>query len=157
MNCTDLKNALQTAAKQTEAYKQLNLHMSVHNPLQVARDILVAYIILSADFDPANPTDMKYLWDVWFSAQWNESTRQRFVKDVKNLTRGEWNILPIVVPDQESVDQLKIIFQEWVKISQNLPAKILKEFHESRYYNTKIATCLFLLCYLTYSCYLFPF
>jgi len=121
MNCTDLKNALQTAAKQTEAYKQLNLHMSVHNPLQVARDKLVTSIMLLADFDPANPTDMKYLWDVWFSAQWNEFTRQRFVKDMKNLTRGEWNILPNVVPDQESVDHFSRVAENISKLaSQNL-------------------------------------
>jgi len=90
MNCLELKNALMTAAKQTEAYKKLNIHMSVYNELQVARDILFAYIMLSADFDPANLTDMKYLWDLSYSFQWGDSTRQRFVKDAEQLAEGHW-------------------------------------------------------------------
>jgi len=128
-----LKNALWTAAQQTEAYKKLNLHMCVYSDVQVARDLLVAYIMLSNDFNPANSTDMKYLWDIWFSAQWNESTRKRFVKDVTQLAEGKWAAYPIKVPDSKNADALKVIFQEWLKISQNFPTTILEALAESRY------------------------
>ena len=59
--------------------------MCVYSDVQVARDLLVAYIMLSNDFNPANPTDMKYLWDVWFSAQWNESTRKRVAENISKF------------------------------------------------------------------------
>ena len=122
-----------TAAKQTEAYKKLNIHMSVYNELQVARDILFAYIMLSADFDPANLTDMKYLWDLSYSFQWGDSTRQRFVKDAEQLAEGHWEKYRIKVPDSKNVDQLKTIFQKWFKVDSNFPVKILADFAEKRY------------------------
>ena len=124
---------MDAAAQQTEAYKKLNLHMSVYSDVQVARDVLVAYIMLSNDFNLANPTDMKYLWDVWFSAQWNESTRKRFVKDVTQLAEGKWEAYPIKVLDSKNAHALKVIFQEWLKISQNFPTTILEALADSRY------------------------
>ena len=132
INCQDLKNALLTAAKLTEAYKELNIHMNVFNELQAARDLLVAYIMLSQDFVPTNLTDMKYLWDVWYSSQWNEATRARFVIDVKKLSKGQWVTCPIAVPHQENANKLKEIFQMWLKNAFNISARLVMILKEGR-------------------------
>ena len=61
MSCADLKNALETAAKITEAYKELNIHMSVNDPVQSARDILVAYTMLSNE--TTNKQTKQFCWN----------------------------------------------------------------------------------------------
>ena len=98
----------------------------------VARDILLAFTMLSDDFNPADQADMKYLWDVWFSVQWSESTRKRFVKDVKQLWEGKWSPT-VLVPDPENVEKLKTVFKEWLKIACNFPANILDKLARSMY------------------------
>jgi len=49
------------------ACKKLNIHMS-RSTDAVARDMLLAFIMLSVDFSPINLADiLKYWWDFWFS------------------------------------------------------------------------------------------
>ena len=96
--------------------------------VQVARDILFAYI-MSADFDPANPTSN---FDLSYSFQWGDSTRQRCVKDAEQLAEGHWEKYRIKVPDLKNVDQLKTIVQKWFNVGSNIPVKILEDFAEKR-------------------------
>ena len=54
-----------TVAKMTEAYYQLEIHMCSDLDVDViARNFLLSHIMLSDDFDPANPDDMDHLWNV---------------------------------------------------------------------------------------------
>ena len=76
----DLRNALFTGAMLTEAYPELNIHMNDVFDLTVARNFLLINILLDEDFDPDVESDIQYLWDVWYSTQWTETTRARFVE-----------------------------------------------------------------------------
>ena len=98
--------------------------MSLNNDLQVARDVLVAYIMLSEDFKPTNPTDMKYLWNISYSFQWGESTRVRFAKDVEQLSEGNWTACRLVIPDPVDVIHLKKIFSIWSATTCNFPLSV---------------------------------
>ena len=80
MGSGDLRNALFTGAMLTEAYPELNIHMNDVFDLTVARNFLLINILLDEDFDPDVESDIQYLWDVWYSTQWTETTRARFVK-----------------------------------------------------------------------------
>ena len=129
LNCGDLKNALLTGAKMTNAYKELNIHMSSYSILQGARDVFTAYILLSDNFHPGNPTDFNYLWDVWYSLQWTEQTRTRFVEDIKKLSESIdqlWISSKVNIPNQKDVQNLKHIFKKWLHTASNFPPKILK-------------------------------
>ena len=102
-----------TSAKITEAYKKLNFHFSDELESIVARNILMLHII-SNGFNPDNPTDVQYLWDVWFGLQWKEATRKRFIKDVNQVMTGQWTASHINIPDPEGVKQLNKICSFWL-------------------------------------------
>jgi len=110
-----------TTAKLTEAYHKVNFHLiSDDSEPTIARNILIAHIILSDGFDPLNPTDLQYLWDVWYSLQWNEATKKRFIKDVKQLLAGLWTNSQIIkIPDAKGVEQLKQICSFWLETASN--------------------------------------
>ena len=70
MGCGDLRTGWLTAAKLTDSYKELNVHFTAESPLFVMRNIMLSFKMLADDFDPENPLDIQYLWDVWYSTQW---------------------------------------------------------------------------------------
>ena len=78
----DLRNALLTASK-LPIHKSLNIHLADKNPIVTARNFLITHMILLSDFNPERDEDMEYLWHIWYSYTWGETTRQRFVKDLK--------------------------------------------------------------------------
>ena len=80
MGSGDLRNVLLTGAKLSTACLKLNMHISDMCDITVARNYLLVNIVLDRDFDPAVPSNIQYLWDVWYSTQWTETTRARFVK-----------------------------------------------------------------------------
>jgi len=51
----------------------------------LARSILIAHTIFKDVFQPENPEDLQYLWDVWNSFQWTDTIRKRFLKDLNYL------------------------------------------------------------------------
>ena len=81
----DLRNALLTVAKLTDAYKKLNIHFSDDTDIVTARNILLVHIMLSNDFDPENSEDMDFIWDIWYSLQWTEGTRKRCIDNVDQI------------------------------------------------------------------------
>lgn len=116
MGCGDLRNALVSAAKLTEAYHYINVHMSDDSHVMViARNAVLVYIMLSNDFNPDDPTDVQYLWDVWYSFLWTGSTRKRFIKDVKQMLAIPWetSATPIFL-DNEDKRILKKILHFWI-------------------------------------------
>ena len=109
-----MRNALLTASKINEAYHELVVHVSDHSDFIVARNLLITCIIVSDDFDPSIPRNINYLWDLWYSCQWGEITRKRFIKDVTKLLIRHWNHLSIFLPDSKSFDHLKTILKDWL-------------------------------------------
>ena len=115
-----------TTAKLTDAYKIVNFHFSDDSKSVLARNILLVHIILSDDFDPENLNDIKYLWDVWYSLQWNNVTKKRFIKDVQQVLAGQWVNSLISIPDPNGVQQLNDILRFWLDTATNI---ILEETH----------------------------
>ena len=122
-----------TTATLTDAYKKLNIHFNDDSESIIARNILMANIILSVSFDPSNPTDLQYLWDVWYQLQWNRATKTRFIKDVKQLLAGQWSPgLVNCIPDPKGVEQLKKICTFWLD-SVDLKANQMKNILTNRF------------------------
>ena len=132
MGSGDLRNALCTASKITEAYHELEVHLSDHSDIIVARNLLIAHIILD-DFNPAVLSNVNYLWELWYSCQWGEITRQRFVKDVKKLLVRKWSHPAIFLPDSKSFDHLKGIIKDWLDIACNMTQSVMDFLLDSRY------------------------
>ena len=109
-----------TSAKLTDAYHKLNIHISDISESTIARNILMVHIILSDGFDPANPTDMQYLWNVWYELQWNEATKNRFIKDVKQLLDGKWPACLINTLNPEDGKILKKMCRFGLEIAANI-------------------------------------
>ena len=70
-------------------------------------------IINSQGFDPANESDFKYLWDIWYNATWSESIKKRFLQDINNLKTQD---LPetIAIPDSSSLKELEYLWKSWM-------------------------------------------
>ena len=110
----DLRNALLTVSKLSEAYQQLNIHLSDDFEMVSARNVLLLYIMLSNGFDPENTDNLDYLWTVWYSLQWTEDTRKRFIKDVEQLLSKNWTINGKVnISELEGVVVLKKMLSSW--------------------------------------------
>ena len=79
-----------------------------------ARNVLLLYIVLSNGFDPENTDNLDYLWTVWYSLQWTEDTRKRFIKDVEQLLSKNWTINGKVnISELEGVVVLKKMLSSW--------------------------------------------
>ena len=86
MDPGDIRNALLTASKLPDNVQKVNIHLSIKLWV-IARNALHTHIILSPVFNPALPGDLKYLWDVWNSCQWEENVRKRFVDDLQKYMK----------------------------------------------------------------------
>ena len=116
----DLKNVLMTTAHLTDAYKKVNFHLTDYSESLIARNILMAHIIHSDGFNPSNPTDLQYLWDVWYHLQWNEATKKRFITDVKQLMAGQWTNSGIHISNPKEVEQLREISGVWLETASDV-------------------------------------
>ena len=75
-----------TVSKLTDAYSELHIHLSEDYDVVTARNVLMIHVMKSNDFYPAsNPAYLDYLWDLWYSLQWTDDTKKRFLKDIKQL------------------------------------------------------------------------
>ena len=86
----------------------------------VARNFLLANIFLDENFDPDNAADMQYLWDVWYSALWTETTNLRFVKDLKKLIVRKWVSSFTTFPQPKGYDHMKRLFKHWIANACNM-------------------------------------
>jgi hypothetical protein len=111
----DLRNVLLTVSKLSVAYQKLEFHIINDCDIVTARNILIIYIIFSDDFDPANPADLDYLWHLWYSLQWSEDIRKRFLKDVEKMLSDQWTRSnKINIPDIEVLKNILNCWQEMV-------------------------------------------
>ena len=111
----DLRNALLTVAKLTDAYKKLNIHFSDDTDIVTARNILLVHIMLSNDFDPENSEDMDFIWDIWYSLQWTEGTRKRFIDNVDQLLSMPWTDgSKFIISDSQSIGIVQNILHFWL-------------------------------------------
>ena len=106
----DLRTALFTISKITNAYHKLNLHDHDEHRVNVVRNILLTHIMLSEDF---NPSDTDFIWDIWYSLKWTKSTRDRFLKNVKELLTHNWNQPSTIILDEQSLPELEYWCEIW--------------------------------------------
>ena len=129
MGSGDLRNALKTAGNRKNI-ENLDIHLNDVNPSVVARNILILKIISADDFDIQNEEDISFLWDIWYNAEWPESTRKRFESVLKELLD---NNLPdnVVIPKSSYLRTLKTVWSAWISI-------IAKSNSESELFMKKI-------------------
>jgi hypothetical protein len=110
----DLRNTLKTAGNR-KYIANLDIHLNDVNPSVVARNILILKIISEDGFDIQNEEDVSFLWDLWYNAEWPESTRKRFELVLKEILD---NNLPdnVVIPKSSSLITLKTVWSKWISI-----------------------------------------
>ena len=120
------------ASKCSDAYHQLDIHLSDSNDTITARNYLFIQVILAETFDPENLDDCQYLWDLWYGFQWDGATRKRFVKDVKPLVENQ-QTNPSVIPHGVKFGQkLSKIYKSWLGTACNMNSKQLHSILEQR-------------------------
>ena len=102
-----------TTAIGTGPNQYLHIHINDSSLPIIARNILILKVISKQNFAPENIVDIGYVWDLWYHATWSESTKKRFVKDIKDLLNKP---LPpnIIIPDSSFQEQLKNVWAEWL-------------------------------------------
>ena len=128
----ELRNALLMASQCSEAYHELDIHMSDGCDAITARNFLIAHVMLSESFDPSSPTDMQYLWDLWYGCQWDDITRRRFVKDVKLLMLNQGTNLSIIPHGTNFNGKLGKIFKHWLGSACNMNSNQISTILEQR-------------------------
>ena len=116
----DMRNALYTISKLTDAYPKLNVHLCDKSEVTTARNILLSHIMLSDGFDSKKISDVDYLWDVWYSTRWSETVRHRFIKDLNQLIASRWSNEAILVSGQIGVKHIENTFQSWLYYANSM-------------------------------------
>lgn len=132
MGSGDLRNVLLTGAKLSTACPKLNMHISDMCDITVARNYLLVNIVLDRDFDPAVPSNIQYLWDVWHTTQWTETTRVRFLKDLKKLIACKRGDPTILFPLPNHHEALVDIFKVWLVKASNTKQDDFKDVLDHR-------------------------
>jgi hypothetical protein len=144
----DLRNVLLSIAKLSEAFNEINMQLNYDfNIVITARNILLAHIILADNFDPTDPRDLIYLWDVWYSLQWTEDTNKRFMKDVKDLLSRQWT--ENLKIDSAGLDFLNQILHHWLAVAlgrTSASVKNIKSILSKRYIKLSSIKIILFLC-----------
>ena len=127
----DLRNPLFMATQCSEAYHELDIHLSDSNDQIVARNILINHVIRSSEFNPKKPNDIQYLWELWYGFQWNDITKRRFIQDVKKLMAGQTD--PSFIPHGNNFNQqLKKILKSWLDTINSMSKQRMKKIKNQR-------------------------
>ena len=126
-----MKSALYTASLRSPAFSGLQIHMNDVCSSTIAWDILITHIIIALDFDAKNPTDIQYLWDVWYSAQWDDVTTKRFLKHVDQLLAKQWR-KNITIPKADDLRILQNIWTYWKNTAEQMTANTFSSVLEQR-------------------------
>ena len=132
----DLRNALLMASQCSAAYHKLDIHLSDSCASITARSYLFIHLIFSCAFDSSpGSTDCQYLWDLWYSFQWSETTRTRFVKDVRKLLANKMTNSTVIPYGARFNQQLHKILKSWLNTACNMSVPQMKTINEKRLFN----------------------
>ena len=129
-----MRLALQTASLCSPSFETLHIHLNDNNSNSGsvnARNILLTHILSTEDFDPENEKDVQYLWDVWYSFQWNETTTTRFLKDIDRILAHQYS--KNIIISKKDFEKLKTIWSRWKVTASNMNfstiSALLKQRH----------------------------
>ena len=131
LGCGDMKSALFTASLRSPAFPGLHIHMNDFCSCIIARNVLITHILIAPDFDSQSSTDLQYLWDVWYTTQWDADTTKRFLKDINELLEGQLH-KNILIPKADDLKKLKSIWTYWKVTAESMNAKIYSSILEQR-------------------------
>ena len=128
----DLRNVFFMASYCPEAYHELDIHISDSTEIITARNYLITQVIFSGSFDPESLTDCQYLWDMWYGFQWNEVTRKRFVRDVKQLLKNKLSNSSVIPHGAKFNPILQKILRSWLNTVCNVTITETKNIVKQR-------------------------
>ncbi|KAJ9528159.1 hypothetical protein QJQ45_005795 [Haematococcus lacustris] len=75
-------------AAKASSCSYLELHANDHNPSIIARNMVL--LALATEVDPASPTDMQLLFDVWYNLLWDKGSQveARFKTTIQHILDG---------------------------------------------------------------------
>ena len=128
----DLRNALFMAPQCSEAYQELDIHMSDNHSIITARNLLIAHVILTEPFEPSSLADCQYLWDLWYGFQWNDTIQKRFINNCKRLLANQLTNPSVIPHGTKFNEQLKSILKSWINTASNMTVLMTKEIVNQR-------------------------
>lgn len=133
LGCGDIRNALQATSVNT---KKLHIHLNDINPSVMARNVLILKIISADGFDIEKKEDISFLWDIWYNAEWPETTHKRFKLILQELLQ---NNLPenAAIPKSTNLQSLKAVWSAWSSISSKTKSEaeiFMKKINKERYF-----------------------
>ena len=129
----DLRNVLHTIGLSCSTkLEDLHIHLNDNHSSVIARNILILHIITASDFNPNDQNDLEYVWNVWYSTQWDASTVKRFSKDVLQLLVHQWKSDILVVRDLDLVD-LDKVWKYWFTTFSSMKASTCSQILSQRY------------------------
>ena len=121
------------ASQCSAAYHKLDIHLSDNSDIITARNYLIIHVILSPDFDSSpGSTDFQYLWDLCYSFQWSETTRKRFVKDVRKLLVNQMTNSSVIPHGAQFNQRLQKVLRSWLNTACNMSPQQMKTINEKR-------------------------
>ena len=114
LGCENLSNLFSTVAHGSGNFQGLEIHSTNSYLATNARNIFILWTICRPHFYPKNAADLGYIWDVIYNATWSDSTKKRFMQDVKKLRDSS---LPqnIIIPGNFH-EELKDLWTEWLSM-----------------------------------------
>ena len=86
LDCKDMLHIFSTIFHSKDNGNLL-IYVNSASGLTIARNIVMLKII--EDFDPENVDDIIFLCDVWYNTQWSETTKNRFLRNIQELTNDK--------------------------------------------------------------------
>jgi hypothetical protein len=102
----------------------------------MARNVLILKIISADDFDIEDKEHVSFLWDIWYNAEWPETTQKRFQLILNELLK---NNLPenAAFPKSTYLKSLKTVWSAWKSISSKTKSEskiFMEKISEERYF-----------------------
>jgi len=94
---------------------------------------LITHIISASEFNPERVDDLQYVWNVWYSTQWDSSTAKRFSKDVLEILAHKWQKHIVVKDDDLGV--LDGVWKYWIANISNMKPGTCSQILHQRYAN----------------------
>lgn len=131
-----MRNAFHTTAHFPTNLKNLNIHLNDISVSVIARNVLIAQIISDQTFSATNQDDLQYIWDVWYTTQWNDSTAKRFLKDVNQLLAGQWRSNSFIVISDADISILEKTWSYWKETVSTMDSETFSNIMQQRYAQT---------------------